>query len=303
MLTWNNYSNASKQEKENLLLVAVQQAHNDFLAFNLLLDMLAFHGETAVLSQLVQDAWTHIQTAETLSTWQKQAFSTQACDHIIFHHLQTKSSSITDLQQHLALFYPFHEQQLHNYVTALSRGSGHSWQLLHFYIDDPTPETNKQASQNIAVLMIDFLAYLHQEEQIGYAKGNFIRHSLPIYFVERRTGQLEPRQDLAAAMRGQRPRPIIRPKAHPLCPDKVTLEKFFANQLNYQPHPYDVVATFTLIPAWLRFLQQQQLITSKEQDETLMDLQTIVVDLEQHFTQFKDDPTLVTAVHNWRAEL
>ncbi len=298
-MNWNTYKNSTEEKRQEQLGLMAKQAAKNFLPFNLLLDMLAYHGETAVLSQLVQNAWPQIKSSIILSDWQKQAFTTQAADSIIFYHLQSTPNPTVQLQKQLAQFYEINDQQLAHYLTALTQGSGHKWKLIHFHIDDPTPETNQQASQNIAVLMIDFLAYLYQHENVPLTRGNIVRHELPVYFVERRTGQLEPRQDLSAVMRGERPRPIIRPKPHPLCPDKVTLEKFFANQLNYQPQPYQVAATFTLIPAWLRFLQMRQLIDGEQREKTLTECQPMVVDLQKYFANNIDDSTLKTAVTRW----
>ena len=302
-MNWNSYTNSTAKERQEKLDLAAQQSGEDFLSFNFLLDMFAYHGETAVLSQLVQSAWPHIKASQELSDWQKQAFTTQACDFIIFNHIQTTPNPTIQLKKQLEQYYTVDEQQLAYYLAALTQGSTHEWKLIHFDIEDPTPATNQQASQNLAVLMIDFLAHLHLQEKVSLTKGNFVRHELPVYFVERRTGQLQPRQDLAAVMRGERPRPIIRPKPHPLCPDKVTLEKFFANQLNYQPQPYQVAATFTLIPAWLRFLQSRQLIDGKQQEDTLNELQSMAADLQQYFVNFTDDPTMKTAVKSWNDNL
>lgn len=298
-MNWNHYTSLAPETQTAVLNTLAQQAGSNWAQFQSLLNMLAYHGETAVLTQLLSHNWPTLQNDPQLSDWQKQTLATFACDVLIFHHLQTSQEPTPDLQKQLQQFYPIDEQQLARYLTALTSQSEHEWKLIHFHIDNPTPETNQQASQNLAVLMVDFLAYASQVHHIAYAKANMMRQQLPTYFVERRTGQLEPRQDFAAAMRGERPRPIIRPKPHPLCPDSVTLEQYMAKLLNYQPQPTIAAALFGLIPTWLQFLQAQKLIDVSYHNQTITDCQQMAPDLLQYFQTHIADDILLNHIQNW----
>jgi hypothetical protein len=123
---------------------------------------------------------------------------------------------------------------------------------------------------------------------------------LPTYFVERRTGQLNPRQDLGDLMRSGRPLPKPPASFHPLAPDSDTLQRFLAKLLNYDPvRPYPAAALFTLIPTWLAFLQARQLLTADEAQTTLDDLASLKPDLLAYFETFDGDDGLVTAVVRW----
>ncbi len=298
-MNWNQYKTLAPETRVAELNALAEQAGSNWTEFQLLLNMLAYHGETAVLTQLLTHNWPTLQNDPQLSDWQKQTIATFACDILIFHHLQTSREATPDLQKQLQQFYPIDQQQLTRYLTALTSQSGHDWKLIHFHIDNPTPETNQQASQNLAVLMLDFLAYTHQTHNIAYAKANIMRQQLPTYFVERRTGQLEPRQDIAAAMRGERPRPIIRPQPHPLCPDPITLEQYMAKLLNYQPQPYIAATLFDLIPIWLQFLQAHTLIDATQHDQTITDCKPMVADLRQYFHTHTSDDILLNNIQNW----
>lgn len=298
-MNWNYYTSLAPEHKIEELNSLAQQARSNWPEFQSLLNMLAYHGETAVLAQLLTDNWSTLKNDTQLNDWQKQTIATFTCDILIFHHLQTSKEPTPDLQEQLQHFYPVDPQQLARYLTALTSQSGHEWKLIHFHIDDPTPETNQQASQNLAVFMLDFVAYAHKAHNAAYAKANVMRQHLPVYFVERRTGQLEPRQDIAAAMRGERPYPIIRPQPHPLCPDPVTLEQFMAKLLNYQPQPYIAAALFELIPAWLQFLQTKNLIDAAQQQKTIAECSQMVPDLQQYFQTHTADNTLLSHLQTW----
>ncbi|MCA9957080.1 MAG: hypothetical protein KC434_20265, partial [Anaerolineales bacterium] len=151
--------------------------------------------------------------------------------------------------------------------------------------------------QNMAALMLEFLAFAHKEAGVAYGRSNLVRQLLPTYFVERRTGQLNPRQDIGDLMRLGRPFARPKPSPHPLAPDSDTLARFLAKLLNYDPiRPYPAVALFTLIPTWLRFLQARSLLKPDEANATLADLASLKDDLLAFFASFAGDEGLATAV-------
>ncbi len=299
MVQWIEFETADEQTRREMITQVAESAARDLTAYEVLADMLTYHGETAVLVELARQAMPHLQTNTALTSRRKQELVAQATDMLIFQYIESGEDDLAALQAVLERYMPVDEAQLASFVAILRGERAYQWQLSHFVIEDMTEERQQAAAQNTAVLMLAFLGYLHQQELIPLSKGNIMRQLWPVYLVERRTGQLEERPDMTAVIRGQRPRPVIRPKPHPLCPDKVTLEQYLAKLLNYQTQPYKAAAVFTLIPAWLRFLQTCQLIDQTQQITVSAELKSMADDLAACLSDFSDDPALRRDVMVW----
>jgi hypothetical protein len=301
-IRWREFETADEQARQEMVRQVAERSAHDLTAYEALVDMLAYHGETAVLVALAGQAMPHLQTNAALTSRRKQELIAQATDTLIFQYVQSGENDLTVLQAALEVYMPVDEAQLASFVAILRGERAYRWQLSHFVVEEMSEERQQAAAQNTAVLMLAFLGYLHQQEQIPLSKGTIMRQLWPVYLVERRTGQLEERQDMTAVIRGERPRPVIRPRPHPLCPDKATLEQYLAKLLNYQTQPYKAAAVFTLIPAWLRFLQTCQLIDQTQQIAVSAELKNMADDLAAYWSDFSDDPALRRDVMIWVKE-
>jgi len=299
---WQEFETADEQTRRKMVRLAAERSARDLTAYEALVDMLAYHGETAVLVELARLVMPYFQTNAALTSRRKQELIAQATDTLIFQYVESGEDDLAVLQAALEQYMPVDETQLASFVAILRGERAYRWQLSHFVIEDMTEERQQAAAQNTAVLMLAFLGHLHRQEQIPLSKGNIMRQLWPVYLVERRTGQLEERVDMTAVMRGERPRPVIRPQPHPLCPDKATLEQYLAKLLNYQTQPYKAAAVFTLIPAWLRFLQACQLLDQTQQIAVSAELKSMADDLAAYWSDFSDDPALQQDVMVWRKE-
>ena len=298
-IRWREFETANEPAQQEFVRQVAESAARDLTAYEAVADMLAYHGETAVLVDLTRLAMPHLQINAALTSRRKQELVAQATDTLIFHYVESDGDDLVALQAALEQYMPVDGGQLASFVAILRGERTYQWQLSHFVVEDMTSERQQAAAQNTAVLMLAFLGYLHQQEQIPLSKGNIMRQLWPVYLVERRTGQLEERQDMTAVIRGERPHPVIRPKPHPLCPDKVTLEQYLAKLLNYQTQPYKAAAVFTLIPAWLRFLQSCQLIDPTQPITLRTELKNMADDLAAYWSDFSDDPGLQRDVLVW----
>ncbi|HFQ93331.1 MAG TPA: hypothetical protein ENK32_04945 [Anaerolineae bacterium] len=291
-IRWCEFETADEQTRREMARQAAEGSARDLTAYEAMTDMLAYHGETAVLVELARQAMPYLQTNTALTSRRKQELAAQATDMLIFQYVESGGADLAALQAALELYMPVDEAQLASFVAILRGERAYRWQLSHFVVEEMSEERQQAAAQNTAVLMLAFLGYLHVQEQIPLSKGNFMRQLWPVYLVERRTGQLEERLDMTAVIRGERPRPVIRPRPHPLCPDKATLEQYLTKLLNYQAQSYKAAAVFTLIPAWLRFLQTCQLIDQTQQSAVSAELKSMADDLAAYWSDFSDDPTL-----------
>ena len=263
--------------------------------FQHLTDMLAYHNALPDLIHLLQTAVAPLQASNKASEWQQQTITSLLMDTLLFQHLAAgsadKATAPPELVATLQAIVPIDAEALNRYLAHLAGYTQYQWQLAHLENHPP---------QNMAALMIEFLAYAHKEAGVAYGRSNLIRPLLPTYFVERRTGQLNPRQDLGDLMRSGRPIPKPPTSFHPLVPDSDSLQRFLARLLNYDPiRPYAAAALFTLLPTWLRFLQARNLLTAADAHATLNDLAGLKADLHSYFANLAGDDGLETAVSHW----
>ncbi len=259
-------------------------------------DMLSYHNQLSDLIYLLQMAQAQLQASDKSSEWQQQTVTALLTDSLVFQHLASQPPDAPAkaphvLVQALQAIVPIDAEGLDRYLAHLSGYTQYQWQIEHLAEHPP---------QNMAALMIEFLAFAYREAEVPYGRTNLLRHLLPTYFVERRTGQLNPRQDLGDLMRSGRPMPKPPTSFHPLVPDSDTLQRFLAKLLNYDPvRPYPAATLFTLMPTWLTFLQARHLLTANEANMALDDLASLSPDLLAYYETFDGDEALGTAVHSF----
>ncbi len=111
-------------------------------------------------------------------------------------------------------------------------------------------------------LINTFVGFLRREEGVPFPRGELVRQQLYRYFLRRNDGDLDPRPSLLEqAMHPNRKLPKPPRPAHPLCPERVTLDVHLAGLMGpMNGLYYPVAALFQAMPAWLRFLESRRLI-------------------------------------------
>ena len=287
-LTWQQFEPLDSATRQAELESLGGRMLRETAVFDQTADMLAYHNQLPDLIHLLQAGWTQLQTSQPHEWWQ-QTLTALLIDTLVFQHLANPEEYSADqLRQTLQPYISIDAAGLQRYLDHLNGYTQYQWQLDHLASHPP---------QNMAALLIEFLAYAHKEANVPYGRSNLIRHLLPTYFVERRTGQLTPRQDLGSLMRSGRPIPKPPASFHPLAPDGYTLQRFLAKLLNYEGiRPYSAAALFTLLPIWLNFLQTRHLLTLTEAAATQTDLSNLKPDLLAFYATFAGDGSLATAV-------
>lgn len=278
---------AAPQEAAIRALTAAATDHYGFFLRGL--DLLAYRGETAVIVQMMQTVWPAVRDDQSIYRSATDQFAARATDQIIFRYLgETAVPDPHDatLLAELGQFFPIDPAGLGRFFDHLQGRAGQTWHVADLAGDEMNSQT---LAQNWNTLMVAFLGYLHYEEGIPLSKGDLARHQFPHYFTSRRTGQLEPRVDMGNLLAQNRPLPTKPDESrHPLCPDPTTLKEYISKLLHYvKPQLVQAAVIFELTPAWLRFLQKQQLIDAAEQEEIWQKLQPLATDLadfwrEQH---------------------
>ncbi|MCC6606858.1 MAG: hypothetical protein IT327_26870 [Anaerolineae bacterium] len=294
-ITWQEFKPLDETARREVLAAVGEAVVEETAVFQHTTDMLSYHNQLASLIHLLQTAHARLKAGKSASEWQLQTVAALLLDALIFQFLESNpadsATAPPELIAALQAIVPIEAEALNRYLAHLAGYTQYQWELEHLAEYPP---------QNMAALMLEFLAFAHKEAEVAYGRSHLIRQLLPTYFVERRTGQLNPRQDLGDLMR--QGRPIIRPKPnpHPLAPDSDTLPRFLAKLLNYEAvRPYPAAALFTLLPTWLRFLQARHLLTPTEASATLDDLASLQGDMHTFFSNLAGDEGLATTVAQW----
>jgi hypothetical protein len=286
-------------------IAALTDAVTDHYGFFLRgLDLLAYRGETAVMVQMMQTAWPAVRDDPTIYRSATDQFAARATDQIIFRYLEETAEPDphdAGLLAELGHFFPIDPAGLGRFFDHLRGRAGQTWHMADLAGEAQNSQT---LAQNWNRLMVEFLGYLYYEEGILLSKGDLARHQFPHYFTSRRTGQLEPRVDVGNLLAQNRPVPT-RPdeSRHPLCPDPTTLKEYISKLLHYaKPQLVQAAVVFETTPAWLRFLQKQQLIDTAQKKVSRQALRPLATDLAAFSQEQGQDPIWQQALSSWEAQ-
>lgn len=235
------------------------RASEDFPTLHAALDLLDYHGELALINDVMAQAWRQVQEATGYSHPAVAAYASRAGDHLIYQHLEEAPAATTDttsLQILLERYFEVDGARLQIYLSFLAGEAGRRWSPDDFRANDATA---------LSGLVVEFVGLAHRTG-ISYGKAHLVREHLPRYFLDRQAGYLHPREDVAALLRsGQRPPPVVTGQpAHPLLPDQLTLRNFLEKMVQtVAPQVYPAAAIVELMPIWLRFLDVRQLAAAE----------------------------------------
>ncbi len=240
-------------------------------------------------------AWPLVKTSDNVVPWGISEFANDGANYEIFNYLEhTASPDPADavLLDRVRFFVAEpREEYLHEFIDDLTGRSGQEWQADDFALrpprksrrddwdDDEQEErhTPDQGAINLQRLISEFVGYLRREEGVPFPRGELVSRELYRYFMQRHGGKLDPRPSmLEQAMNPKLKLPKPPRPAHPLCPERVTLDVHLAQMMDLMNGLYhSAAALFQAMPAWLRFLESRRLIdagTSKKVAAELLPL-------------------------------
>jgi hypothetical protein len=268
-----------------------------------IVNALTYHGKLAILHEGMRQARPFVAQAGDLVPWAYPEYTAKLGDLEILYLLdQNPDLQIDDptLQRHLAEYEL--TPDLVALATALDYRTGRrlpSWELTDFTFikDDP-------AMGNAALLLTAFTYYAHTEGRFARTKVEMARQNLADYVIKRHEGELDP-SDVAhgRAKRRKKSKGKTTPQ-NPICPDAKTLDSYMAQLMGFMSFRfYEAFALYELVPTWLRFLTQYNLLTEEDRQQTLDDLRY----LKAHLTTIADkqtsDPTVRENLAAWPYEL
>jgi SEC-C motif len=287
------------------------RAGRDIDIFNRTVDFLAYHGQLSVLVEAFRIAWPGVKSSDKIVPWGVSEFMNIGADYEIFDYLErTSSPDPADpvLLDRLKFFVEDpREDYLREFISDLTGKSGREWRADDFVLrrprrsardewddDDEEPDARDPAAINLSRLINEFVGYMRREEGAPFPRGQLVRNHLYSYFVQRHGGKLDPRPSmLDQALHPERKLPKPPRPAHPLCPERVTLEVFLAGLIStFNGMFHAGAAVFQAMPAWLRFLESRRLIGADLRRKVANEFLPLHATLSQVWQSYLDDPTL-----------
>lgn len=282
-----------------------------------IVDQLAYHGMLAELSQISHMAWPNIKASNNIM-WGKNKFAEWGADCVLFEQLETTGElSLEDSELMQKIGYYFEDLQpehFSEYIKSISGRSDRTFSLGDFkvksdlrpqdgYDKDDKPSLTSDSQSALSCLLDVFVDYARRVEGVPYTKAKLACTNIYSYIYRRSAGKLEPQQGLADAMFSPRKQPQPqkqKPPANILCPDRDTLDRYITDQFHFMnPQSYPAVATFELMPTWLRFLKGKGLLESELHATTLKELGKLQTSLCNLYKSDRSDPALFANLSGW----
>jgi SEC-C motif len=308
----------SRQEAvHSLARELAARAGRDIDIFNRVSTSLAYHGQLPVLVESLRIAWPLVKSSDDVVPWGISEFANNGASHEIFEYLEhTTNPDPTDptLLDRIHFFVEEpREEYLREFISDLSGTSGREWQVKDFALSPPRKRgrdawgdeaEDRQAQDpgaiNLSRLIAEFVGYLRREEGVPFPRGELVRQELYSYFMRRQEGDLDPRPSmLEQTMHPNRKLPKPPRPAHPLCPERVTLEVHLARMMGMMSGLYhSAAALFQAMPAWLRFLESLRLIDAGTHRKVKAELLPLHASLLRIWEQ-QEDPLLYRQGQAW----
>ena len=244
-------------------------------------DMLASFGESALYTEVVRATEERVKTAG-LFEWAVDAYHTRYLDTYLFEYLDTTPAEehrnperIADLIASL----PHPEDLVENeYIAYLLRlaGDRRAWTQADFPLrtsgrtDDRIPDTTVD---HLVYLNQEFLAHLRWEKGIPFAKGELGTRELRLFLANQEIPSVGRRSKgkKGAKSPDKPPTAVL-----PLCPDREQLDKRLYSLMNFLGfQPYKGLVLMEVIPAWLQFLEERELIDAESHVASLHSLRDL----------------------------
>jgi hypothetical protein len=287
-------------------------------SFNRAVDALRYHGKLDVIVDAMRIAWPLVKAADNIAPWGVASLAEDGVNQEVFSYLARTETPDPDDPRLLERIHFFiddpSEDAIRELIEDLTRSSGREWQTTEFTLrpprkrrqrdwdeEDEEDDTADPGAVNLARLTREFVGYLRREKGVSYARGGMVRRELYQYLVRRHAGDLDPRPSMLQQTLNPNLRLPKPPKpAHPLCPERVTLEAHLVSLTgSLTVLYYRAAALFQAMPAWLSFLQSRGLIDAATLAKVIGQLTPLHDAMPRLWKQYPDDPALLRQEQEW----
>jgi hypothetical protein len=276
--------NGRAEQLPELAAAMAEQAGINLDTFYAVRDRLAYHGHLALVADMMRQAWPLVRDSDQYLSGADAVFVAEGQQLTLLAYLERADAPRADdpeLLTELEHFAPVDGESLSDLFALLTGGSQDTWD-----------RAGRLDDEQINRLSLRFQGELWRAEGVALSRGELARTTLVIYIADRRAGRI----GLIARPPKAKGSPQVTGTAAAvrlLVPDRATLEHFVSHMFNpLTPAYYEAVAVIELTPAWLRFLQAQELITAEQRASALRDLRRLVADVAPIWGQRGADPAV-----------
>lgn len=297
---------ASKQAILPELCVAlIEVAAYDLDSFQESLKKLSYYGYTAPIAEIMVKALPDIGKQQELFDWRPDEFASHTIDMTLYKHYEQHSALHADdpaLHADLSRFHNISLEQLPTILDLLTGRSERKWRLNDFVFRRASrnqPEEDDPAVQSLYYLLLSFVGSLWRKYQIPLSKAELARNALSFYILRRHAGDIQPADDeeddmFGFALAPRRKKTRHRPQYHPinvLCPDRATADALIASMIGILSADfYSAAAFLELMPAWVGFLVEQQLLGADQATLALQDMYQLIELVQPMWENATGDP-------------
>lgn len=265
---------------------------------------LTYHGKLGILYEGMRQARPFVAEADALVEWAYREYTKKLGTLEILYRLDKNPDLQPDdptLQQHFAEYELTPEPG--TLATALDYRAGRklpSWELTDFRF-----KKGRSTDNNVALLLAAFTYYAHSESGFPRTKVEMARDNLSEYIMQRQEGKLDPSDaGYGRAKRGSRKSKGESTLQNPFCPDVKTLDRYMVQLMRFMSFRfYETFALYELIPTWLRFLTQYNLLTEEARQQTIDEMRSLKADLSLIADKQMDDPAIRENLAAWPYDL
>ena len=260
------------------------QAGIDLDTFYAVRDHLAYHGHLALVADMMQQAWPLVRDSDEYLEGADVEFAAEGQQLTLLAYLARADAPRTndpELITELERFAPVDGESLSDLFALLTGGSEDTWD-----------RAGRLDDEQINRLSLRFQGELWRAEGVALSRGELARTTLVIYIADRRAGRIG-RVAHPPKAKGKPQATGTAAAASLLVPDRTTLNHFLSQMFDPLTSAYyEAIATLELTPAWLRFLQAQELITAEQRAAAMKDLRRLVLELAPIWGQRGADPAV-----------
>ncbi len=245
-------------------------------------DRLAYHGQLALIADTMRRAWPLVRASNKFVPGADEDFAAGAQQLTMLAYVACEAAPRSDdptLLAALEFFAPVDRALLAELLALLTGQEDRPWE-----------RADRSEDEQINRLSLRFQGEVYRAEHVPLTRGELGRVGLVNYIGERREARRE------GTPRNWKKALGAPTAASLLSPDYASLNHFLAQRLNLlSSRFYEAAATLELTPAWLRFLQAQELITAEQCAATLRELHRLVDEAAPIWQQHTSD--LAVAEH------
>lgn len=281
---------------EDAFLAFSQIAGRDLDLYYCLIGVLAYYGRLAILLEGMREALPSVKVSKSLVPGAASAFAENVATYEIVSRLQEDAELRADdeeLQRRLAQYeFSIDLEELDRLLAYRSGRAQPTWAAEELMLSPGDDYEEDPAKQKLNLLLMAWIHDAATEGGVPATKAEMARDHLYRYFVQRSEGELSK----YGGRRGREERALV--------PERGTLNRYMEDMLGFMSYQrYERSALLEVLPLWLRYLRQLELIGEAEASEALRDLGELSRRAAGQAARALRDPQVAENLRAWPDEL